>query len=497
MDEEKEIHDHDKEIVEPKVPTIDPEKILGYIRRKDRKALLTIFEIVPSIDIAEAVEDFEPADVLYIFRAVPSEITADFFDELSSDTKEALIKAMTDKELVEIINEQYADDVADTVNELPANLAKRVLSAAAKDMRADVNRLLQYADGTAGALMTTEYLEFIDTAIVQSVIDEVRAKGKDAETIYTIFVRNRKREFVGTVGLDDLIFADPKHTLRDIMNRDVVSCYTATDQEEVAKLFRRYDLTAMAVLNMDSRLVGVITVDDAIDVITEEQQEDLARLTNMEPTDKPYMELTAWDNAKKCIPWLIALLILGTFTTMVLDRIEKSAIFTALPMLIAFVPTLMDTGGNAGAQTTGLMIRGLAVDDFGPKDVLRVLWKEFKSALIIAGIVAAFAFFWITIEQYTGIVNDAERFGGVNIWSGNCWTLDFFEHTLRNSALISITMGIAVLFSKSIGTLLPLGAAAIKKDPALLSQPMLTTIMDVATLCIYLLMAMTFFPQFI
>ena len=491
MDEEEKVED-----LAPKVPTVDPEKILNYIRKKDRKALQTVFEIVPNIDIAQAVNDFEPADLLYIFRAVPSEITADFFDELSSDTKEALIKAMTDKELVELIKESYADDVTDTIHELPANLASRVLKAADKEMRSDINQLLSFKEGTAGALMTTEFLEFLDTTPVRNTIDEIRAKGKDAETVYTVFVRNRTREFVGTVGLDDLIFAKEDETLADIMNRDVVSCYTSTDQEEVAKMFRRYDLNAMAVLNSDSRLIGVITVDDAIDVLTEEQQEDLARMTHMEPTDKPYMELSAWDNARKCIPWLIVLLILGTFTTMVLDRIEKSRIFTMLPMLIAFVPTLMDTGGNAGAQTTGLMIRGLAVDDFRPRDVLKVLWKEVKSALIIAGIVAAFAFIWITMEQYTGIVSDAENFPGVNIWNGTCWTTDFFLHAIKNSALISITMGIAVLFSKTIGTLLPLGAAAIKKDPALLSQPMLTTIMDVATLCIYLLMAMTFFPAF-
>lgn len=491
MDEEEKVED-----LAPKVPTVDPEKILNYIRKKDRKALQTVFEIVPNIDIAQAVNDFEPADLLYIFRAVPSEITADFFDELSSDTKEALIKAMTDKELVELINESYADDVADTIHELPANLASRVLKAADKEMRSDINQLLSFKEGTAGALMTTEFLEFLDTTPVRNTIAEIRAKGKDAETVYTVFVRNRTREFVGTVGLDDLIFAKEDETLADIMNRDVVSCYTSTDQEEVAKMFRRYDLNAMAVLNSDSRLIGVITVDDAIDVLTEEQQEDLARMTHMEPTDKPYMELSAWDNARKCIPWLIVLLILGTFTTMVLDRIEKSRIFTMLPMLIAFVPTLMDTGGNAGAQTTGLMIRGLAVDDFRPRDVLKVLWKEVKSALIIAGIVAAFAFIWITMEQYTGIVSDAEHFPDVNVWNGTCWTTDFFLHAIKNSALISITMGIAVLFSKTIGTLLPLGAAAIKKDPALLSQPMLTTIMDVATLCIYLLMAMTFFPAF-
>ena len=479
-----------------KVASVTSEKLLEYIKRKDRKAIQTVFDIVPNIDIAEASDDFEPADLLFIFRSIPSEISADFFDELSSDTKEKLISAMTDKQLVEIINAQYADDVADTVNELPANLASRVLRAADKDMRKDINQLLLYEEGTAGSLMTTEYLEFIDTASVKDVIEGIRSKGKDAETVYTIFVRNKYRQFVGTVGLDDLIFAKENETLADIMDQDIVSCTTATDQEEVANMFRRYDLNAMAVLNSDSRLVGVITIDDVMDVVVEEQQEDLARLTNMEPTDKPYMELSAWENAKKCIPWLLALLILGTFVTMVLDRIEKSKIFTALPMLIAFVPTLMDTGGNAGAQTTGLMIRGLAVDDFTPKDVLKVLWKEVRSALIIAGVVAGFAFFWILMEQYTGIVNDAENFNGINIWAGNCWTIDFFTHCLKNSALISITMGVAVLFSKTIGTLLPLGAAAIKKDPALLSQPMLTTIMDVATLCIFLLMAMAFFPNF-
>ncbi len=484
----------DEEKTTPKVASITSEKLLEYIKRKDRKAIQTVFDIVPNIDIAEASDDFEPADLLFIFRSIPSEISADFFDELSSDTKEKLISAMTDKQLVEIINEQYADDVADTVNELPANLASRVLKAADKDMRKDINQLLQYEEGTAGALMTTEYLEFVDTSLVKDVINEIRQKGKDAETVYTIFVRSRTRKFVGTVGLDDLIFAKPDEALSDIMDQDVVSCTTSTDQEEVANMFRRYDLNAMAVLNSDSRLVGVITVDDAVDVMTEEANEDIAHLTNMSRADKPYMELSAWENARNCFPWLIILLVLGTFTTMVLDRIEKQHVFTVLPMLIAFVPTLMDTGGNAGAQTTGLMIRGLAINSFGPKDVLKVLWKEIKAALIIAGIVAGFAFIWILIEQYTGIVS-VSTFEGQNIWNGGCWNLDFFLHALKNSGLIAITMGIAILASKCVGSLLPLGAAAIKKDPALLSQPMLTTIMDVTTLVIYLLMAMAFFPN--
>ncbi|MBP5217269.1 MAG: magnesium transporter, partial [Bacilli bacterium] len=256
-----------------------------------------------------------------------------------------------------------------------------------------------------------------------------------------------------------------------------------------------YDLNALAVLNDDSCLVGVITIDDAVDVMTEESNEDLARMTNMEPTEKPYAELTAWENAKKCIPWIIALLILGTFTTMVLNRLESQTIFMNLPILVAFVPMLMDTGGNAGGQTTGLMIRGLALDEFGPKDILKVLFKEFRSALLVAVAVASFSFTWLLIEQYTGIVSDVKNFPGVNLWAGNCWTADFAIHSLRNAGLVGLTMFCAVVASKMVGTLLPMGAAAIKKDPALLSQPLLTTIMDVTTLMIYFALALAFFPH--
>ncbi len=476
----------------PSVASISEEELQSIIERKDRAALVEVFDKVPNIDIAEAADNLDPKDLVFIFRNVKSEYTADFFDDLSQDTKEALIRAMTDKELVPLINSQAADDLADTVGDMPANLAIRVLRAADKDMRKDINTLLKYAEDTAGSIMTTEFLEFVDTATVKATIKGIRARGKDAETVYTIFVRDASRNFVGTVDLDDLIFAKEDEKLRDIMNEDVAHVYVSTDQEEVGKMFRRYDLNALAVLNDDNRLVGIITIDDAVDVMTEESSEDFARLSNMEPTEKPYMELTAWENAKKCIPWIIALLILGTFTTLVLNRLESQAIFTRFPILIAFIPMLMDTGGNAGGQTTGLMIRGLALNDFGPKQVLKVLFKEFKSALLVALAVAGFSFLWLMIEQYTGIVTDVEHFPGVSIWAGNCWTMDFFIHALLNAALVSVTMLCAVVAAKVIGTLLPMGAAAIKKDPALLSQPLLTTIMDVTTLMIYFGMAVLF-----
>lgn len=497
------------------------EELARLIETKDRAGLTEVFDKVPTIDIAEAADDLPPEQLIYLFRSLPSALTADLFDGFSAETKEKLIKAMTDRDLVKIINLQSADDVADTVGELPANLASKVLRAADKDMREDINQLLKYKEDTAGSLMTTEYIELLDTTTVASAMQVIREKGRDAETVYTIFVRDKLRHFEGTVDLDDLIFAKPDEKLSDIMNEDVVSVLTSTDQEEVGQMFSRYDLNALAVLNEDDRLVGVITIDDAVDVIKEESNEDLARITNMEPTDKPYSETSPWGNAKKCFPWIIALLILGTFTTMVLNRLEAQTIFTSLPILISFVPTLMDTGGNSGGQTTGLMIRGLAIHEFGPKDTLKILWKELRSALIVAAFVGVFAFIWVAMEEYTGIVSmglvtdtngKVYDFSNMNIWNGTAFSgktyttaeglqmfisgADFASHSLIFAALVAATMFLAVALSKAVGTLLCMGAAAIKKDPALVAQPLLTTVMDVATLLLYFAMACLFFPKF-
>ena len=485
------------------------EELRHLIDTKNRQGLLTVFDHVPTIDISDAANGLTPEELIYIFRNIESAYTAEFFDDLAPDTKQEIITAMTNRDLVQIINTQSADDVADTIGDLPANLANKVLQAADKDMRADINQLLRYRENTAGSIMTTEYIELLDSTTVQQAISFIRQKGKDAETIYTIFVRNPQRKFVGTVDLDDLIFAKPEQPLSDIMNEDVVSVSTNTDQEEVGVMFSRYDLNALAVLNGDDCLVGVITIDDAVDVINEESNEDMARMTNMEPSEEPYLQMSVWTNAKHCIPWIIALLILGTFTTLVLNRLEAQMIFTSLPILISFVPTLMDTGGNAGNQTTGLMIRGLATREFSAKDVGKVLWREFRCALIVAAFVAVFSFLWITIEQYTGIVNLGKvgdpnghhyDFNGVSIWNGSAFAPDiagpFAVHALTFASLISVTMFFAVSFSKIVGVSLCMLAAAIKKDPALLASPLLTTVMDVCTLLIYFGAACAFFPQF-
>lgn len=487
----------EQEESESNVATITTEELESIIKSRNKAGLRTVFETVPDIDIAEAADHLEITELIFLFReGTPSE-TAPIFDELSQDKKEELIKAMTDKELVSLIAEQYADDLADTVGDMPANLATRVLRAADKDMRANINALLKYADGTAGAIMTTEFLEFKQTETVKNTISRIREIGKDAETVYTIFVMDKSREFVGTVDLDDLIFASSDQTLEEIMNKDVPSCHASTDQEEVANLFRRYDLNAMAVLNEDDRLIGIVTIDDAVDVLTEEATEDIEAMSGVQALDDSYMKTTPIQMTKKCVPWIVALLILGTFSSLILSIFEEK--IQVLPILTAFVPVLMDTGGNAGGQTISLMVRGLALKEFTPKDFGKIILKEFLSALLISLLVSAFGFVWFTIEQYTGIVkNTLGSVDGIaTIWNGKCWTWDFAREAFKISGVVSLTLFLTTLVSKIVAVCLPFAVAAIKKDPAVVSQPFLTTIVDVVSLLLYFGIATLLILQFL
>ena len=468
--------------------------ILNAITNKKANVLKEIFETVPTIDIAEAMDDIEDVSLLlYPFRVVSSEYTGELFAELSTDQQEKIIKALSDKDLIKLLENSYADDVVDTLQELPANVVSRVLRVAPADLRKDINQLLNYAENTAGSIMTTEFIEMKNTVEVKDAIKQIREKGKDAETIYTIFVRDAKRNFVGTVSLDDLIFAKEHETLDDIMDRDFVSCNVNDDQEDVANKFKRYDLNAMAVLNKEGKIVGIITIDDVVDIIVEEANEDVAALSHVAPLEDSYLNTPAWKMALKCIPWIIVLIILGTFTTMALDKIEKTSVFEVIPVLICFVPTLMDTGGNTGGQTIALMIRGLGTKEFSPKDFWKILGKEALTALIVSSCIAAFGFLWFTIEQYTGVVTN-ERFfiEGVasTIWNGKCWTADFAQHAFTISGIVSLTLFVGSFLAKSVAVILPLGVAALKKDPAIIAQPILTTIIDVVSLVVYLLIAL-------
>lgn len=504
QEEEKEIVASEEEETsseEAVVNRVSSEELSSLITNRDRKGLRAVFETVPDIDIAEACEELEIEQLIFLFREAESSVTAPLFDELSQTKKEELVSAMTNKELVKLVNSQEPDDLTDTVGDMPANLASKVLAAADKDTREDINKLLKYKDDSAGAIMTTQFLEFKESSSVKQTIDTIRKKGKEAETVYTIFVRNDKRKFVGTVALDDLIWSDDDQKLSDIMDRSAPYCYVNTDKEEVANTIRRYDLNAVAIVNDDECLIGIVTVDDAVDVVVQEANEDIEKMHAVSALEDSYLETSSVSMAKKCVPWIIILIILGTFSSMVLSIFQDQ--IALLPILSAFLPVLMDTGGNAGGQTIALMIRGLALREFTPKDFWKVVFKELKSALIISAFIAIFACLWFTIEQYTGIVHNSLTDVIIDgneitptIWNGLCWTPEFFLHAIKISAIVSGTLFITTIVSKLIAVMLPLGVAAIKKDPAVIAQPLLTTLVDVASLLIYFAIAELLVLQF-
>ena len=473
---------------------ISTEQIEQLIDSKNVKELRHIFEVVPEIDIAEACADIEDVKkIVFILKTVKSEYTAEFFTDLPSEIKEELINALSDDQLTEILESQFTDDIVDDLEELPANVVTRVLRNVPKDKRANINRLLNYKEDSAGSIMTTEFVVLIDDVTCDEAIRLIRKTGKNKETIYTVFVMDRKRNLVGTVDLDDLIFADGDSPIVDIMNKDFNTVNVNDDQEVVANVVKRYDLNAVAVLNNDGRLVGIVTVDDVIDVIEEEQTEDISKLQMVTPLEDSYLETSAFKMVRKCVPWIVVLLILGTFSSLVLSRFENS--LANLAILAAFIPVIMDTGGNAGGQTIALMIRGLALQEFTPRDFFKIIRKEAFSAAIIAVCIAAFGFVWFTLEQYFGIVTNSNLGYEASIWLGNCWKWEFAKEVFKTSGLVAGTLGIAIFLSKMVAVLLPMGAAAIKKDPAIVSQPLLTTIVDVSSLLIYFGFAALLFSQ--
>ena len=458
---------------------ITTEKLEKLIDSKNVQEIRHLFEVVPEIDLSEAAAEMEDkSKIIFILKTVKSEFTAQFFTELPPEVKEEIVKFMTDDQLADVLESQFTDDIVDDLEELPANVVTRVLRNVDPERRQAINKLLNFKEDSAGSIMTTEFVVLLSDTTADDAIRQIRKTGKNKETIYTIFIMDRQRNLVGTLDLDDLIFADGDTLVSEIMNKDFNTVNVNDDQEEVANVVKRYDLNAVAVLNNDGRLVGIVTVDDVVDVITEESTEDIANLQHITPLEDSYLETTPIQMAKKCVPWIIVLLVLGTFSSLVLDKFEAS--LKMLPLLAAFIPVVMDTSGNAGGQTIALMIRGLAMQEFEPKDILKILGREVLSALIISLCIAVFGFVWFTLEQLFGIVGD--NFLKIN------------AEVLKTSALVSGTLAAAIFFSKLVAVLLPLGAAAIKKDPAIVSQPLLTTIVDVSSLLIYFGLAALLFP---
>ncbi len=471
------------------ISTAQIEKLIDEKKVKDIRQL---FEVVPTIDIAEALSDIEDTKkIIFVFKTVKSEYTADLFTELKPELKEDLINLLSNDELADILEQQFTDDLVDDLEELPANIVTRVLRNVPKERRATINKLLNYKEDSAGSIMTTEFGVLLSNLTADEAIAEIRKTGKNKETIYTLFVMDNKRNLVGTLDLDDLIFAKGDQKITEIMNRDFVTVNVNDDQEEVANVVKRYDLNAVAVLNNDGRLIGLVTVDDVMDIIEEETTEDISKMQMVTPLEDSYLETSPLKMAKKCVPWIVVLLILGTFSSMVLSIFEDR--IASIAILAAFIPVLMDTGGNAGGQTIALMIRGISLQEFGPKDFWKIIRKESVSAAIIAICVGIFAFVWFSVEQYFGIVTNSNLGYDASIWIGNCWSQEFLLEVIKVSGLVAGTLTIGMFLSKMVAVLLPMGAAAIKKDPAIVSQPLLTTIVDVTSLLVYFGMASLIF----
>ena len=455
------------------------EQLLNAIERRDRQKVIEIFDTVPNIDIAEALGDTDDVKaLLYIFKVVDNEYAAEFFAELSPDQQELIINAFSDKQLVDLINESYADDITDAIQQLPANIVNRVLKVCPKEMRNDVNKLLNYEEHTAGSVMTTEYIEMKEDVSVKDAIKFIREKGKDAETVYTIFVRDNKRTLTGTVDLDDLIFAKEDELLSDIMNRDFVSCNVNDDQEDVAKQFKRYDLTAMAVTNDENKIVGIITIDDVVDIIEEETSEDIARMAAISDMADPYLKTPVLKLVLKCVPWIIALMILQVFSTLILSGFEAE--ISKFAILAVFTPLIMDAGGNSGGQTTTMIVRSLSLDEFDRKDYWKVAWKEIRVAAIIGGIVAMFAFGWLMLEMSIGVVDVSSL--------SLTPSLSLVQGELLIAALVGGTLFVTMIISRMVGCSLPFLAKLIKLDPAVVCGPFTTTIVDIVSLITYFLL---------
>ena len=483
--EEKELLEENKEDSEldiAEAKNMEPnelrENVLDIVSRKDAKQLREIFDNVPNIDIAEAIDDVDDVTILlYIIRVIGTEYSADFFSDLTSDQQELIISSFTDAEILKLLENSFADDIVDTLEEMPANLVHRVLKVAPKELRKDINTLLNYEEDTAGSLMTTEYLEMKDTLTVEEVIEEVRKKGRDAETIYTIFVKDSKRTMVGTVDLDDLIFAKKTDTMNDIMNRDFVTCQVNDDQEEIANMFKRYDLNAMAVVNKENKIIGIITIDDIVDIIVEEANEDISHLSNVSNMEEPYLKTPILKIVLKCLPWIIVLMVLQIGSAAITSQFDH--LISSFAILAVFSPLILDAGGNAGGQTTTMIVRSLAMDEFEKGDFKRVVWKEFRVALLLALAIGAFAFGWTLFEMavlHIGDVSYLQTEYGV------------FGAQILVSSLVASTLVVTMIISRMIGCTLPFFAKLIHVDPAVMCGPFTTTVVDIVSLLTYFLL---------
>ncbi len=409
-----------------------------------------------TVDIAAAMGEMADEDSLKMFRILPKDMAADVFADLELDNQQYIIRSLSDREASNIIDNLMADDATDLLEEMPANVVKRILANASPETRADINHLLRYPEDSAGSIMTVEYVDLREDMTVAEAIERIRKKGVDSETINICYVVTKQKVLVGTVALRYLLITNPEEVIGDIMNTNVISINTMTDQEEAARLFQKYGFTAMPVVDNESRMVGIITIDDVVDILEEEATEDIEKMAAIMPSDKPYPKVGIFETYKNRIPWLLFLMVSATFTGAIITGFEDA--LSAYVILTAYIPMLMDTGGNAGGQASVSIIRALSLKEIEFADLLKIIWKEIRVAVLCG----------LTLS----IANFAKL-------------LLFDKLSLTVAAVICLTLLIVVMIAKLVGCCLPMLASKVGFDPAVMASPFITTIVDALSLLVY------------
>ena len=413
------------------------------------------------VDIAEGLEEVEDSSkVIKLFRMLPKDIASDVFSYMTSDQQQLIAESATNAEIKALVDDMFMDDAVDFLEEMPANVVKKVLQNADETTRATINQLLNYPENSAGSLMTIEYVDLHDYFTVRKAMDYIRRTGIDKETVYTCFVIDDQRHLVGQVSLRKLIIAPESTIIRDIMDTNIVSAMTTDDQEAVADDFRRYDLTSIAVCDKEERLVGIITIDDIVDVIQDENTEDIKKMAAIIPSDEAYLKTSVWNLVTHRLPWLLLLMISATFTSTIITHFET--LLSGAVVLTAFIPMLMDSAGNSGSQTSVTVIRNMALGEVELCDWLRVLFKELRVAVLSGLALAAVNFLRMMIFTSAGMMV---------------------------SLTVSVTLLCTVVIAMAVGCLLPMGAKRLGLDPAVMASPMITTIVDACSLLIYFMIA--------
>ena len=442
--------------------------LLQMLENKKYTTLRDILITMNPSDVAGIFNDLEEKQVPLMFRLLPKELAAETFVEMESDTQALLIQGFSDNELKEVLSELFVDDAADLVEEMPATVVRRILEQADPEMRSSINQILRYPENSAGSIMTTEYVALRPNMTVEESILRIRRQGVDKETIYTCYVIDKDRTLLGLVTVKDLLLCDDDETpINDIMVTNLISVTTQDDQEEVARMFSKYNFLALPVVDKENRMVGIVTFDDAMDVMQDEATEDMEIMAAITPSEKSYMSSSPLELFKHRIPWLMLLMVSATFTGMIISSFETS--LGALPILTVFIPMLMDTGGNSGSQSSVTVIRALSLDELKFRDIFSVIWKELRTAVLCGIVLAVLCFGKVMLVDRLLMGN-----ASVTVWV---------------DVTVCLTLAVTVMVAKIVGCSLPLIAKRLGFDPAVMASPFITTIVDAMSLLLYFFFA--------